>query len=228
MQQPRQPRHQEHLQTNLNALITRLDTTVGELKMADINAGITNLLASVNRLVTAPDITNDLAALRPTLDQYRELGAKVTSKIDPLADSITNSLAEANRALAQFRGAGENLRTMLAPDSPLRNDLDQALQQLAGAAQSIVRRSLDFLKQHPNALITGREHPKKNHECKITNSNLAHRTPRSADRTLPDCPSIPSREHSDPAAVSHRLRALRLSDFGLRICPSCSSPSPPA
>ena len=148
------------LQTNLNGLITRLDTTVGELKMADINAGLTNLLASVNRLVTAPDITNALAALRPTLDQYRELGTKVTSKIDPLADSVTNTLAEANRALAQIRGAGENLRTMLAPDSPLPNDLDQALQQLSGAVQSLSD-LLDFLKQHPNALITGRETPKK-------------------------------------------------------------------
>ena len=49
---------------------------------------------------------------------------------------------------------------MLAPDSPMRNDLDQALQQLAGAAQSISSLA-DFLKQHPNALITGRELPKK-------------------------------------------------------------------
>ena len=147
------------LQTNLNGLITRLDTTVGELKMTDINAGVTNLLSSVNRLVTDPDITNALAALRPTLDQYRELGTKVTSKIDPLADNVTNTLAEANRTLAQIRGAGENLRTMLAPDSPLSNDLDQALQQLAGAAQSIAS-LVDFLKLHPNALIAGRELPK--------------------------------------------------------------------
>ena len=147
------------LQTNLNGLITRLDTTVGELKMADINAGVTNLLSSVNRLVTDPDITNALAALRPTLDQYRELGTKVTSKIDPLVDNVTNTLAEANRTLAQIRGAGENLRTMLAPDSPLSNDLDQALQQLGGAAQSIAS-LVDFLKLHPNALIAGRELPK--------------------------------------------------------------------
>jgi len=149
------------LQTNLNGLITRLDTTVGELKLADINAGLTNLLASVNRLVANPDITNALAALGPTLDQYRELGAKVTSRVDPLADSVTNTLAEANRALAQLRGAGENLKSMLAPDSPVRNDLDLALEQLAGAAQSISS-LVDFLKQHPNALITGREiRPKK-------------------------------------------------------------------
>jgi hypothetical protein len=42
----------------------------------------------------------------------------------------------------------------------LPNNLDQALQQLAGAAQSLSS-LVDFLKQHPNALITGRELPKK-------------------------------------------------------------------
>jgi paraquat-inducible protein B len=148
------------LQTNLNGLITRLDGAVGRLKMGEINDGVTNLLASINRLVANPDLTNGLAALRPTLDQYRELGAKVSSRVDPVADSMTNSLAEASRTLAQLRGAGENLRTMLAPDSPVRNDLDQALEQLAGAAQSISS-LVDFLKQHPNALITGRELPRK-------------------------------------------------------------------
>lgn len=147
------------LQANLNNLMIRLDTKVGELKMDDINAGVTNLLGSVNRLVADPDITNALASLRPTLDQYRELGAKVTSKVDPLADSVTNTLAEADRTLVRFRGAGENLRTMLAPDSPVRNDLDRALDQLAGAAQSISS-LVDFLKLHPNALIAGREHSK--------------------------------------------------------------------
>jgi paraquat-inducible protein B len=147
------------LQANLNGLILRLDTMVQDLKMAQINQGITNLLVSVNRLVTDPEITNGLAALRPTLEQYRELGAKLTSQVDPLANSITNSLAEADRALAQLRGAGENLRSMLAPDAPVRNDLDRALEQLAGAAQSISS-LVDFLKQHPNALITGRETPK--------------------------------------------------------------------
>ncbi len=148
------------LQTNLNGLIIRLDTRVSELNMANINTGLTNLLASVNRLVSSPDITNALAALRPTLDQYRELGTKVTSRVDPLADGLTNTLAQADRALAQIRGAGENLRTLLAPSSPLPNDLDQTLQQLSGAMQSLSD-LLDFLKQHPNALITGRETPKK-------------------------------------------------------------------
>jgi hypothetical protein len=94
-----------------------------------------------------------------TLTLKAVVTVKVTGKVDPLADGITNSLAGADRALAQIRGAGENLRTMLAPDSPVRNDLDLALEQLAAAGQSIASLA-DFLKQHPNALIAGRELPK--------------------------------------------------------------------
>ena len=144
------------IETNLNALLAKLDTTVDALHMAEINRGVTNLLVSIDRLISSPDITNALAGIRPTLDEYRELGAKLSSRVDPLADSITNSLGEASRALVQLRGAGENLRSMLAPDSPLRNDLDQALTQMAGAGQSIST-FLDFLKRNPNALIVGRD-----------------------------------------------------------------------
>ena len=147
------------LEKNLNALITKLDNAVGSLHMGQVNQGLTNLLTSMDRLVSSTEITNDLVVLRTTLDQYRLLGEKLNTRVDPLADSITNTLADASRTLAQFRGVGENLKSILGPDSPVRNDLDQALQQLAGAAQSIST-LVDFLKQHPNALITGRENSK--------------------------------------------------------------------
>jgi paraquat-inducible protein B len=146
------------LQTNLNGLIRRLDHTIGEFNASEINRGIINLLCSVNALVTSADITNALAGIPPTLDQYRELAAKVTSKIDPLSNSFTNTLVEAKRALGQMRGAGENVRLMLAPDSPIRNDLDLALEHLAGAAHSVSALA-DFLREHPNALIVGRRLP---------------------------------------------------------------------
>lgn len=144
----------------LNGLMARLDRTLAELRMTEMTGAVTNLLSSVNGLVTNPDITNALAAIRPTLDQYRELGAKVTSKVDPLAESVTNTLTQADQTLTQIRGAGENLRLMLAPDAPLRNELDLALEQLAAAAQSISSLA-DFLKEHPNALIAGRQLPNR-------------------------------------------------------------------
>ena len=149
------------ISTNINALITRLDTFVESIHMGDISTGVTNTLGSVNRLLASPEITNSLVAVRTTLDQYRLLGEKLNGRVDPLAESITNSLAEANRTLAQLRSTAENLRGMLRPDAPLQHDLDLLLRQLTGTAES-VSTLVEFLKQHPNALITGRENlPKK-------------------------------------------------------------------
>ena len=144
------------IETNINTLLVKLDTVLGRVDVTSINAGITNVLASVDRLVSSPEITNSLVATRATLEQYRLLGEKLNARVDPMAQSITNSLAEVNTTLAQLRGLAENLRNMLRPESPIRNDLDQLLQQLAGTAESISS-LVEFLKQHPNALITGRE-----------------------------------------------------------------------
>jgi len=148
------------ISTNINAVIVRLDKVLESMRIGEISAGVTNTLASLNQLITSPDITNSLASVRTTLDQYRTLGEKLSGRIDPLADSITNSLAEANRTLAQLRGTADNLRGMLRPDAPLQHDLSQLLRQMAGTAES-VSTLMEFLQQHPNALITGREAPHK-------------------------------------------------------------------
>lgn len=151
------------VETNLNLLIRRLDSSLGtklDPLLGKLDAAVTDLqTAQISRGIT--NLLEDLAVVRSTLEQYRALGERLERRIDPLADSVTHSLAEADRALGQVRGAAENLRLMLAPESTERHDFDLALQQLAGAAQSIAT-LVDFLKQHPNALITGRElRPKK-------------------------------------------------------------------
>src|SRR5258706_1162941 len=61
------------LSEKLNGLVSRVDTSLSQLNMSEINAGITNLLTSVNDLITTPDLTNSLAALRQTLEAARPL-----------------------------------------------------------------------------------------------------------------------------------------------------------
>ena len=144
------------VEKNLNALLININTSVSSLHLAEIHDDIIKVLGSVDRLVSSPDLKNDLIAMHMTLDQYRLLGEKLNNRVDPLADDVTKTLAEADRALVQVRGAAQNVRIQLAPDAPLPNDLDQALRQLSDTLQSLSS-LLDFLKQHPNALITGRE-----------------------------------------------------------------------
>jgi paraquat-inducible protein B len=139
----------------LNSLITRVETSLSGLKLDEISDGVTGLVHSLDRVVTAPALTNSLASLQVTLEQYRLLAEKLHSRVDPLADSVTDTLAEAGSALTQVRSGVQNLRDLLAPDSSLRNELTIALEQLAAAAQSIAGLA-EQLERHPNALITGR------------------------------------------------------------------------
>jgi paraquat-inducible protein B len=133
------------LEEKLDSLLTKLDKGLSDLNLADISTGLTNLLNSANQVVRSPDLTNSLASLRTTLDQYRIVGEKAATALD-----------EANRTLVQTRGGMQNLRDLLSPDSPLRNDLSLALDQLAEASRSLSALA-DYLHSHPNALLTGRK-----------------------------------------------------------------------
>ena len=148
------------LEDRLSALIVKLDTAIGSLNLGQMSGRITNLLASLNHVATSPEITNTLVSIQKTMGQYQALAENLNSRVDPLAAGITNTLGQANQTLAQLRGAVQDLSGMLAPDSPLQNDLSLALQQLAGASQSVATLA-EFLQRHPNALITGREAPPK-------------------------------------------------------------------
>jgi paraquat-inducible protein B len=148
------------LTERLNSLITRIEASLSGLNLGEISDGVTQLISSLDRLVTSPELTNSLASLQITLEKYRLLAEKLHDRVDPLADDVTDTLARAGSALAEVQSGVQTLRDLLAPDSSLRNDLTLALEQLGGAAQSISALA-DHLESHPNALITGRRAPAK-------------------------------------------------------------------
>jgi paraquat-inducible protein B len=148
------------LANKLNALVTRVDGVVGDIHVAEIRESFTNLLVSLNRVVNSPDLTNAFANLNSTLVEYRLLAQKLNNRVDPLADGLTNTLAQASVALSQIRSGVQNVGDLLGPNSDLRHDLSLTLDQLAGAAQSIADLA-EYLRNHPNALINGTRLPEK-------------------------------------------------------------------
>src|SRR5262249_4817525 len=61
------------LSDKLNTLLSRVDTTLSQLNVAEINAGLTNLLGSANHVLTTPDLTNSFTSLKLTLAQAQGL-----------------------------------------------------------------------------------------------------------------------------------------------------------
>jgi len=142
----------------LNSILKRLDSSLGELKVSEINQGLTNLLVSMNQLVRSPDLTNSLASLHQTLDEYRHLSETLRARIDPLANGADATLKEAQATLVELRQNLQNVRDLLAPQAPLRRDLTVTMDELAEAARSISALA-DFLNRNPNALLSGRKRP---------------------------------------------------------------------
>ncbi len=148
------------LSEKLNTLTTRLDGRLGQLDVAAINSGVTNLLAAANRFLAAPDLTNSVAGLKRTLDQAQALLKRIDGRVDPLADSVTNTLSDARKTLADLRVAVRNVSDLVGPDSAIRPDLIQALEGLGNASRAVADLA-EFLERNPNTLLTGRKSPKE-------------------------------------------------------------------
>ena len=148
------------ISAKLSALLTRLDTSLGHLDLPQINAGVTNLLGAANHLLTTPDLTNSIAAARRTLENAQALLARIDGRVDPLADSLTNTLFEAQKTLADVRRGAQHLSDLLGPDNSFGSDLTQALEQVGNAGRAVADLA-EFLQRNPNALLAGRKKPKE-------------------------------------------------------------------
>ncbi len=69
-------------------------------------------------------------------------------RADPMANNLERTLANADKTMA-------SIRTMIAPNSVMRYDMAEALEELATAMRS-VRILASYLERHPDALIYGK------------------------------------------------------------------------
>jgi paraquat-inducible protein B len=148
------------LSEKLSGLVTRLDTSFSQFDLSRINADVTSLLGSANRLVTTPDLTNSITGLKTTLDEAQRLLTRVDKQVDPVANSMTNTLYDAQKTLAEFRAAIQNVSALIGPDSAIPSDLSQALEDLGNAGHAVAGLA-EFLKRNPNTLLIGRRQPKE-------------------------------------------------------------------
>jgi paraquat-inducible protein B len=145
----------EAIGLKLDAVLVKLDKSLGEIQVEQISHGLTNLIGSLETLVHSTNITHTLLALEQTLDEFKRLSQTLRAKVDPLADKAGLVLDQTEAALVSIRKGFQNVEDMTAPHAALRLDLAKALSRFAEAAQS-VGDFADFLTRNPNALITGR------------------------------------------------------------------------
>lgn len=147
----------------LRSLLQEASAAAGEilarLKTIDFDrlAETTNqTVEAMNRLVTSPDLQESLSALNDVLTRAQDLVEQVDRRFAPFAASVEATNRETRQTLQQTQRTLAALESLIQPGAPLALQLDQALQDIARAAQAM-RELADYLQRHPNAILFGRK-----------------------------------------------------------------------
>ncbi|MBR6022377.1 MAG: MCE family protein [Kiritimatiellae bacterium] len=153
---------------------------LSDLPLAEILADIRSFLAGISALVNAPELADTVAQIPPTLSAAAAALSSASETLDllrdrlpPLFDTLSSASATASATLDDLQPrlpalldslatasesaskAADAVTATLAPDSPQGVLLSDTLSDLQDAARSL-RLLLDFLEQHPDALLRGK------------------------------------------------------------------------
>lgn len=163
--------------------LEELSKTLRELPLKEIVTKLEKAIEGIQKIVNAPETRESIDSLNKTLKETGQLVHHINNKIDPLADSITETSEAARDALVQAKSsmsaiegnarelmatakntlksaeqtlnqAGDTLGTF-SEDSRLVYGLNRTLRELSAASRSIKNLS-EYLERHPEALLKGR------------------------------------------------------------------------
>jgi paraquat-inducible protein B len=138
---PTVPAPFEAITASLNRFMKRLD----QVPLETIGRDLQETIAGVDRIVNSPELRRSLDSLAAILAEVKLLTAAANDETLPRLNAALDRL---DRTLAEVGGA-------VSADAPLRHDLRETLQELAGAGRAL-RELAEFLDRHPESLLRGK------------------------------------------------------------------------
>ncbi len=147
----------------------KLANALSKLDLAGLEKHLESALDGFAKLANDPELAASIRGLKDTLQDARKLLTKVDRQVDPLAEDVKKTVKEfgklAGNVDARVGGVATGLdKTMaaakgvLSQDSPLMVELENTLKEISAMSRSI-RQLANYLDQHPEALIRGKEKP---------------------------------------------------------------------
>ena len=176
---PDKPATRKNIVNNVEEIPTipsthsKFEAALGKLDLETISERLVSVLTSADRILKNPDIDAGISEFKGALGDARVLMQNVNSKVDPLTDNLNSTLTDTRKlvnhvdekvdpltkalieALESADAAFKSIDDIAGKDSPTRAELDNVLQEVAGAARS-VRILTEYLQQHPEALLKGK------------------------------------------------------------------------
>jgi paraquat-inducible protein B len=138
----------------LSASAAEIASALNRIPFGEIGVNLNRALASIDRVVTGPELGGAISSLDATLKDVRSLVQRVDAGVTPallklpgISERLEHAVAQADAAFGRS-GYGAN--------STMQRNLERMMDQIAEAARSI-RLLADYLNRHPEAVISGRK-----------------------------------------------------------------------
>lgn len=128
----------------LRRTVTDVMAEIRRLPLDKIAEEILETVEGGNRLVNSPETQEAVHSLNAALGNVEKLTEGIDQRVKSLHFSVEKTLAKARAALE-----------VADPNSPAAVNMNNALKELSAAARSI-RVLTDYLEQHPEALVHGK------------------------------------------------------------------------
>lgn len=139
----------------VDAILGRIDQGAAQIEFGKINGNLVKASDNIARLTGDPAVTKAVADFAAAMRSVDALVQRLNAKVDPLAEDFQAMAGAGRKALENLNTTAENLRGLTKPGSTTRRDLEQALADVAEAAQAI-RSLADFIERNPETIIQGR------------------------------------------------------------------------
>jgi paraquat-inducible protein B len=138
---PTVPTQIEEIGGKLTQLVNKLE----KVPIEQIGNDLRDTIRGASRVANSPEINEALKSLNAAIRELQQLTADLRTKVAP----------ETQLAIEQARKSLATAEEALRPDSTLRFQVKETLEELGAAARSL-RMLTDYLERHPESLLRGK------------------------------------------------------------------------
>lgn len=150
------PSHRGGIDTLTDSL-TQVAARLNSIPYEQIGKSLQHALSSVDQTVSGPELKRAITGLASTLEEVQALAREARSGLKPAFERLPQIATHLDEAVQNANAALTNLG---GSDGAFQQKAQRLLTQVADMARS-VRLLADFLEQHPETLLRGRERESK-------------------------------------------------------------------
>lgn len=142
--------------TELREVLVSTKGQIAALNLKQINDNLVGITEDVHALTSDKKLGKAIASLDEALASFNELSKKANQGIDPMLKDLEKIMQQATTALAKIETASADISKVTNPRAPVLMRLQNVLEEAERASRAIKELAND-LKQHPNALLLGKD-----------------------------------------------------------------------